>query len=162
MKKHSQDQLVKSYLEKLSIKFKIHTHPAVYTCEEADKYCGNIAGIHSKNLLIKGKKTGNFYLAILPDKKRLDLKFLKLKFGEEFTFANDADLESLLAVKTGAVSPFTLINDVDGKITLLLDKEIQASDIVSFHPNINTETLELSQNDFQKFISSLKNRVEII
>jgi Ala-tRNA(Pro) deacylase len=162
MTPESQEQKLKAYLKNLNINFKTHTHPAVYTCEEANKYCSNIPGIHSKNLLIKGKKTRNFYLIILPDTKRLDLKNLKNKFREEFTFANDEDLDNLLSVKTGAVSPFTLINDKEGKINLLLDKEIAESSILSFHPNINTETLELTSKDFHKFLSSLKNKVEII
>jgi Ala-tRNA(Pro) deacylase len=156
------DQLVKSYLKNLHIEFKVHSHPAVYTCEEAKNLCGNIPGIHSKNLLLRGKKTNNFFLAILPDVKRLDLKALKQKLAEELTFAKENELDTLLGVKTGSVSPFTLINDKESKVTLLIDKKILESEIVSFHPNINTETLELFKEDFKKYLTSLKNKIEII
>jgi len=153
---------VKEYLTKIGVLFNTHSHPPVYTCEEAEKYNADIRGIHSKNLVIKGKKTGNFYMAIIPAAKKLNLKELKAKMGEEFRFAEEGDLEKLLGIKTGAVSPFNLINDKEAKVGLLLDEEVMSSEYVSFHPNVNTETLELTSTDFKKYLASLKNKIEYI
>jgi len=162
MESETPSSIVKSYLEDIGVKFKVHSHPAVYTCEEADKYCSSIPGIHSKNLLIKGKKTGKFYMAIIPDYKKLDLKSLKARLGDEFKFASGDDLEAILGIKTGAVSPFNLINDREARVGLLVDKEVLGSEFVSFHPNDNTETLELTNSDFKKYLASLKNKIEEI
>lgn len=156
------DKIVKNYLDRLGIKYKVHRHAAVLTCEEAEKLCGNIPGVHSKNLFLRGKKSGNYYLAILPESKRLDLKALKNKFGEEIGFASDEELKDVLNIERGTVSSLGLINDKNSRVILLLDKDIINADIVSFHPNINTETLEFSQTEFKKYISSLKNRIEEI
>ena len=49
----------------------------------------------------------------------------------------------------------------ENKTTLIIKKDIWNSDFVSFHPNINTETLELTGKDFQKYIGSLKNKMII-
>lgn len=153
---------VKTYLKNIGVNFVTHKHPAVYTCEEAKRLCGDIPGIHSKNLLLKGKKTEKFWLIILPEYKRLDLKFLETKFKEKLSFANEEDLKRVLGIKAGAVSAFSLINDKENTVDLILDKEILDSSIVSFHPNVNTETLELSKADFKKYLNNLKNKIEII
>ena len=65
---------IKQYLKNLNIKFKEFTHPAVYTCEEADKYNKEIRGIHSKNLFLKDRKSKRFYLIIIPANKSLEMK----------------------------------------------------------------------------------------
>jgi len=158
----SQPENIKKYLEKIGINFKTHRHLPVYTCEEAEKLCRGIKGIHSKNLLLKSKKTDNFYLAIIEHSKRLDIKAIGQKLGEKISFASDNDLMENLNIQPGSVSPFALINDKEGKIMILLDKDVNESEIVSFHPNINTETLELSGKDFHRYLESLKNKVVII
>ncbi len=153
---------IKKYLQENQIKFKSFKHPAVYTCEEAEKYNKDIKGIHSKNLFLKNKKSTRFYLVIVPAKKKTDLKELSKITEDKLTFANEKDLKEKLKLSTGAVSPFGLINDENGEINLLIDKEVWNSNYVSFHPNINTETLELSKQNFHKYVNSLKNKLSIL
>ncbi len=153
---------IKQYLKGLNIKFKTHTHPPLYTCEQAEKYNKEIKGIHSKNLFLKSKKTTAFYLIILPSIEKLNIKEFESLLNEKLTFANEKELKDILNLSTGAISPFGLINDKNNKAVLIIKKEIWNSDFVSFHPNINTETLELAGKDFQKYISSLKNKMIII
>jgi len=149
---------IKQYLKKLKIKFKTHSHPQLYTCEQAEKYNKNIKGIHSKNLFIKSKKSSMFYLIIIPANEKLEIKKFELILNEKLCFANEKELKNILNITAGAVSPFALINDKNNKTTLIIKKDIWNSDFVSFHPNINIETLELKGNDFQKYINSLKNK----
>jgi Ala-tRNA(Pro) deacylase len=52
---------VLEYLDSKKIMYTIHNHPAVFTCEEAEKYCGNIPGLSCKNLFLRAKKTGNYF-----------------------------------------------------------------------------------------------------
>ncbi|MFH1503367.1 MAG: prolyl-tRNA synthetase associated domain-containing protein [Candidatus Diapherotrites archaeon] len=153
---------IEKYLQEKEISFKSYEHPAVYTCEEAEKYNKDIKGIHSKNLFLKNKKSTKFYLIIVPAKKKINLKELSGTTEDKLTFANEKDLKQKLKLSTGAVSPFGLINDEGGKINLLIDKEIWDSDYVSFHPNINTKTWRLSKQNFHKYINSLKNKLIII
>ena len=82
--------------------------------------------------------------------------------GDKLKFANEGDLKELLGLTSGAVSPFGLINDKERKVDLLIDKAIWESDYVSFHPNVNTESLELKKEDFHKYIKSIGNKYLII
>lgn len=157
-----QSQKVKSYLKSLNIQFKEHAHFPVYTCEDAQKLCKNIPGIHSKNLFLKNKDTNEFFLIILPDCKRLDIKSLSSIIGKNTRFGNEKELKAVLDITPGAVSPLALINNQAGKVTVLIDKEVWEYDIVSFHPCINTQTLEFQKADFQKFIRTLPNKLILI
>ena len=157
----SQEQIVYSYLKKLNIRFISHKHPAVYTCDEAEKYDKNIKGIHSKNLFLKSKgKIITFYLVIIPSNEKLNIKQLEKLLNEKLSFANEIELKEQLNLTPGSVSIFSLISNE--KIILLLSEKIFNSDFVAFHPNINTETLELNKNDFHIFLNSLKNKKTII
>ena len=153
---------VKDYLKEKDIKFKEFEHPPVYTCEEAEKYNKEIKGIHSKNLFIKDRKSKRFYLIVLPANKKLDMDKLSDILSNKIKFANENDLREILGLETGAVSPFGLINDVENRVILVIDKLVLESDFVSFHPNINTMTLELDKKEFEKYIKSLKNEVKIV
>ncbi len=153
---------IKQYLKEIGINFKTFTHPAVYTCEEAEKYNKDIRGIHSKNLFIKNKKSKRFYLVILPAEKKLEMDKLEEALNDKVKFANATDLNAILGLSTGAVSPFGLINDNEKKVKIVIDKKVWQSDFVSFHPNINTETFELSKEDFHKYIKSLNNELILI
>jgi len=153
---------IKKYLAKLRINFKTLKHPEVYTCEEAKKYSKDIRGIHSKNLFLKDKKSKNFYLVILPANKNLEIKKIEKIFIHKIKFADEIDLKNILSITKGSVSPLSLINDKELKVKVIIDKVVWDSNFVSFHPNINTETLELNKVDFHKFIKSLKNELILI
>lgn len=155
---------VKKYLTERSIQFKLFEHPAVFTCEEAKKHhiYNNIRGVHSKNLFLKDKKSRRFYLLIIPEDKKANMDDIGLLVNDKLKFANEVDLKELLGLTPGSVSPFGLINDKEHKVEILIDKEIWESEYVSFHPNINTETLELSKDDFHKYITTLGNKYRTI
>ncbi len=155
---------IKAYLKNLNIKFKEFRHRPVFTVEEAKKERLNekIRGIHSKNLFLKDRKSKEFYLVILPENVPLDIKNLGEKLGDKIKFANEMDLKNILNLTPGSVSPFGLINDAEGKVKLIISEEVWKADYVSFHPNINTETLELSKEDFYKYINSLKNELKVM
>ncbi|MEK6873779.1 MAG: YbaK/EbsC family protein [Nanoarchaeota archaeon] len=149
---------IKKYLEDLEIKYKLHEHPPVYTCEESEKLKVTIRGMHAKSLLVKGKNTGKFYMIILPCNKRIDRKKLKTYTEEDITFANSEELDKLLNLKPGSVSPFAIIRDKEHKITIIFEKKVWESEILNFHPNINTETIELKNSEFKKYVKSLNNK----
>ena len=153
---------IKTYLNQYNISFKTFSHPPVFTCEEAEKYNQEIRGIHSKKLFLTNKKKTKFYLVILPADKKLDLKELSENLNSKLKFANEQDLKTILNLTPGAVSPFGLINDSEHKTEIIVDKQVWESDFVSFHPNINTETLELSKQDFHKFLESLENKTRVV
>ncbi|MDP2925632.1 MAG: YbaK/EbsC family protein [Nanoarchaeota archaeon] len=155
-------QDIKTYLKNLNINFKTISHIPVYTCEEAEKYANELKGVHSKNLFLKNKKENKFFLIIIPAGRKLEIKKIEALLNEKLTFADKSDLNEILNITTGAVSPFALINDKDKKTQLIISNEILISEYVAFHPNINTETLELTSNDFKRFLESIKIKPIII
>lgn len=150
---------VEEFLKNNHIEYRLHEHPAVYTCEEAEKYRGNFLGAACKNLFLQDKKGKNFFLVISPANKKTDLRELANITGvNKLTFASNETLKEKLGVESGAVSLFGLLNDKENEIKLYIDQEIWDADIVGFHPNINTATIELSHEMFQKFLKTIKNK----
>jgi len=154
---------VETYLIEHHVEFILHEHPAVFTCEEAEKHCSHIPGLPCKNLFLRNEKKRAFYLCILPAAKRADLKQIAAIVGEKsVSFANTKKLEEFLGLTPGAVSPFGLINDAENSVRVLVDRDVWESDIVSFHPNRNTASLELTGEMFRKFLESQDNITKII
>ena len=47
-------------------------------------------------------------------------------------------------------------------VKLIIDKEVWDAPITGFHPNINTSTLEITHEDLEKFVNSLKSEKQIM
>lgn len=154
---------VEIFLNNNGIDYIKHTHPAVFTCEESEKYCKDIPGIASKNLFLQDEKKKRFFLVIIPDYKRANLKDLAVRFGvKKLSFSSPESLKKFLNLSPGSVSPFGLINDKDSKVELFIDLEIWNSPIVQFHPNDNRATLELPLESFKQFLSLLNIEPQIM
>ena len=158
---------LKQYLEQHDIKYILHEHPAVFTCEEADIHCKHIPGMPGKNLFLKSKdkkgRTQDHFLVIMPAVKRLNLKALQSQLEvKKLTFSKPEELKEILGLTPGSVSPFGLINDTEKKVKVIIDKELWETEIVTFHPNVNTASLELSKEEFHRFIESLGHNVQVI
>ena len=154
---------VEEFLRSHQIQYILHEHPAVYTCEEAERVCSSVPGLACKNLFLKGKRSGQYYLVILPATKKADLKIIsELTCESKLTFATKEDLHEKLGLEAGAVSPFGLLNDQAGEVLVYIDREVYLADLVSFHPNRNTASLELTGEMFRKFLQVVGNRVEVM
>ncbi len=150
-------------LDSLGIQYVRHTHPAVFTVAQAKQHYGNIKGGDSKNLFLRNKTKSKYYLVLVESSKRLDLATLQNTLGElKLSFASSEDLQKFLGLTPGAVSPFGLINDVEKKVIVIIDSDLWKHDILHFHPNVNTETFELSRADFKKFLDWRGNEIQFI
>jgi len=148
---------IKEYLENNSIEYELINHKPLFTCDQAKEL--NLPGILNKTLLVKDKKN-KFHLIILPDYKKLNSNnFAKKIQGKKIRFATSDELEKLLKLKPGSVSPLGLINNQN--IPIYIDKEIWESEIISFHPNDNTMSLIFTKENFHKLINTFKNNLEI-
>ncbi|MFT6556432.1 prolyl-tRNA synthetase associated domain-containing protein [Sneathiella sp.] len=151
-----------SYFEKLGIKFKTHQHEPVFTVEEAQAVSRELEGGHSKNLFLKDK-TGDLYLLVCLEETRVDLKSLRKKIGAKNLSFGKADLLiDTLGIEPGSVTPFSLINDTDKKVFVLLDEAMMKEDYLNFHPLINDKTTQISSKDLLQFIESCGQNYRII
>lgn len=153
-------QAVYDALKALNIDFKVYEHPPVYTVEDCDKLDFEFEGVGCKNLFLKDNNGKKHYLVVVEDHKRVDLN----KLSEDYDlgrvgFASANRLMKYLGLLPGSVSPFGLINDTKGEVIVIVDKSLLSESLLTFHPNVNTATVELKTDDFVKFLESRENQV---
>lgn len=142
-------------LNDVGITFELHHHRAVFSVGEADEVDAAIPGAHTRNLFLRDKK-GNMFLVTLMAHTKIDLNKLAQLLGMgRISFGSPERLMTYLGVTPGSVTPFSIINDQDKKVTLVLDAEMMAQDIINFHPLINTMTVGLKPHDLLRFLEHI-------
>ncbi len=128
----------------LAIPFAAYEHVAVFTVAESDAVNAAIPGAHTKNLFLKDAG-GAYWLVTVPSEARVDLKALPAAIGcKRVSFGKAEDMDRLLGIKPGSVTPLAAINAAPGSITVVLDARLAAADPVNVHPLRNTATIGLS------------------
>jgi Ala-tRNA(Pro) deacylase len=157
------DALVYKLLNELNIPFDYYEHPPVPTVEEASKYWAGIDSSHCKNLFFRNHKGNKHYLVVFNYIQSLNIRDLeqRLKQGK-LTFASPERMMKYLSIEPGSVSPLGLIHDTQNHVHLFIDKNLQHSDRISFHPNLNTASLVLPMNGFLKYLNHIGNTYEFI
>ncbi len=157
------EQKVYNILRELDISYTKHEHPPVYTVEEAEQHWENITGAHCKNLFLRNKKGKNHYLVIAKSEKRVNLKALTSRLGEDrLSFASPERMLRYLGLEPGAVSPFGLINDRENAVVVVIDRDLKEASHVNFHPNVNTATVGITFTDFERFLSHCGNSIRYL
>ena len=82
---------------------------------------------------------------------KIDLKNLSQKLNGHLSFGSEEELKRILKLSKGSVSPFGIINDKNHVVTILIDERLKQKRLL-FHPNINTKTISIMQQDLIKFI----------
>lgn len=159
----TEKEKVLEVLKELSIPFEIYEHQPLPTIEIAMEVWKDIDSTHCKNLFFRNHKGNRHYLVILESNHALDIHDLekRLKQGK-ISFASQTRMDKYLGVQAGSVSPFGLINDSENHVYLFLDKNLQSSEKISFHPNINTASVVISFPDFIKYLTWTGNSYEFI
>ncbi len=157
------DTKLYNILNDLGIEFEYYEHPAVPTVEEAAKYWKDLEATHCKNIFFRNHKGNKHYLVIIEHTKNLNISELeqKLKQGK-LSFASERRLKNYLGLTPGSVTPFGLINDTDNHVHVFLDKNLEKSSKISFHPNINTASLVIKYSDLIKFLDYTSNTYEYV
>ena len=151
------------FLSRHNIEYVLHKHMAVFTCEEAEANCGDIPGMACKNLLLRNRKKSRFFLLILPHDMQTAIKKFSLSVGEKnLSFANSDILMEKLGLTPGSVSPFGLLNDTENAVEVFIHQKVYNAEIITFHPNINTATLELTRGMFHEYLDKIEQQVTII
>lgn len=117
-----------------------------------------------KNLLLKQKKRDQFYL-YLTDRKRVNFKSLadQLEIARSrLNFASEEELENLLGVVSGMVTPLALMHDTKNEVEVLLDADLQQLPEISAHPNINTATILMSYQNLVKVLEKMGHTPKVI
>jgi Ala-tRNA(Pro) deacylase len=132
-----------------------HDHPAVFRVEEGVDLKADLPGAHTKNLFLKDHK-GRLWLISARQDTVIDLKRAAAAMGSgRLSFGNETLMYDTLGVRPGSVTALGLINDVDRRVTFVLDRRLWDADIVNFHPLTNTATTALDQTAFRRMLELL-------
>ena len=129
------------------IPFEEVTHPAVWNMEEL--HALRLPGEERilKNLFLRDDKKRRYYLVSLDGGQTADLKALRQTLNSRpLSFAGAADLERLLGLQPGQVTPLGALRAPAGTVTVVLDASLRGQ-TVGVHPLENTATIFLSLDD---------------
>jgi Ala-tRNA(Pro) deacylase len=143
-----------AHFDALGIVHRTYSHSPVFTVAEAAALRGSLPGGHCKSLFLKDKK-GGFWLAVMLEERRIDLKKLAARLGApRFSFGGPADLYEVLGVRPGSVTPFALVNDIERLVTPVLDAAMLDRDPLNYHPLENDRTTAISPADLLRLIAA--------
>lgn len=149
-------------LDDLGVSYETHTHAAVFTVDEAQAHCSHLPGGHCKNLFLKDKKS-QLWLVVALDERPINMKDLKSRIGSHhLSFGKPDLLGEVLGVEPGSVTPFALINDLEHRVKVVLDKEMMDMDLLNYHPLTNTMTTALTPGDLLAFIRDTGHEPDLV
>ena len=152
--KMATEQEALDLLARVGVNYRRVDHPAIWTMNDPNTPKGLP---EVKNLLLKDKKSDQFYLYLVGD-RRVDFKSLTDQLGlghSRLEFASEKELESVLGVVSGMVTPLALVHDKDNQVKVLINRALQEIPEISAHPNVNTATILLSYPDLVKVLAAM-------
>ena len=145
----------------------VYRHPPVMTVAEAKEKGGHQPGMHVKNMFLKAKNKNQTdrWVVTVPEDAKVDLKTLGKTLGAKGGCSFAKDLEELLGITPGAVTPFGVFNDREAKkVTSVLMKSVVSGthEFVNAHPLHNEATVGIAPADLLAFLKSVNHSPVLI
>lgn len=149
-------------LDQLGIATTTVDHQAVFTVAESTGLERSLPGGHTKNLFLKDAKD-RLFLVIAESSTLVDLKSLHKTLGcARLSFGKPDLLMQVLGIPPGSVTAFSLINDADHRVSVVIDATLMRHDSINCHPLVNTATTNISRDDLLKFIGACGHAPRIL
>lgn len=148
------DQLL-AFLAELGIAATTVTHPPLYTVADSQALRGEIDGAHTKNLFLRDRKDRHFLLTV-GEEAQIDLKTIHHVIGAsgKVSFGKAEQMLAWLGVTPGAVTAFGVVNDTEGKVTIIFDEALMRHDVINAHPLTNEATTSIARDDLLRFVEA--------
>jgi Ala-tRNA(Pro) deacylase len=148
-------------LAELEIDTSTVEHEPLFTVAESSKLARELPGAHAKNLFLKDER-GGLFLVVAASTTRVDLKALarRLRAGR-FSFGKPELLMDVLGVPAGSVTAFAVINDLQGRVRIVIDAELMQQASINCHPLENTATTSIARDDLLRFLRACRHEPEI-
>jgi len=142
-------------LNELGIDYRTVEHEAVYTVEEAKAHRDQLPGGHTKNLFLRDKKK-NIWLATIEEDCPINLKQLRHVLGASgnLSFGNAELLMEVLGVIPGSVTAFSVINDSEKRVNMVLDTALMEEEFINGHPLRNDRTTAVTPKALVDFLKA--------
>lgn len=157
---------IRSYdlLDSLGIEYDRIDHEPAMTmevCEEIDRALGATI---CKNLFLCNRQETDFYLLMMPGDKPFKTKDLSSQIGSSrLSFGSPEYMEQLVDITPGSLSILGLMNDKEGRVRLLIDKDVLSGEYIGCHPCINTSSLRIKTSDMvEKLIPALRHAPTLV
>lgn len=152
------------FLDKLGIDYKRVDHEPAMTMEVCEEIDQSLQAVICKNLFLCNRQETQFYLLMMPGDKKFRTKDLSKELGvSRLSFANEAYMEKYLDITPGSVSVMGLMNDTEGKVRLVIDKEVLQGTEIGCHPCINTSSIKFSIKDLtEKIIPAMHHDYTVV
>ncbi|MDN6900320.1 prolyl-tRNA editing protein [Oenococcus sicerae] len=155
------EQEALTLLDQSGIKYQRIEHPAIWSMDDPNAP-KNLPKV--KNLLLKKKNGSKFYL-YLTNNTRVDFKELaeSLKISRsQLVFSSETELENLLGLVSGMVTPLSLMHDVEKKVQVLINHDLKNLPLLAVHPNTNRATILLTWTDLLKLLRQMGYEAKIV
>lgn len=146
------------------IHYEVTEHEAVYNMADLSKVDLPYPNADAKNLFVRDDKKQHYYLITVSGDKRVNLKdFRKNNGTRPLSFAPKEDLQFLLGLEPGSVTPLGLLNDTQCQVEFYLDESfLTSSNIIGVHPNENTATVWLNSQDLLAILQKHGTIIHIV
>ena len=150
-------------LDALGVNHETHRHEPLFTVEESQALRGSLPGAQIKNLFLRDKKK-NIWLVTALEDRQINLKALRktLRAKGNLSFGNAELLLDVLGVIPGAVTPFGVLNDREGRATMVLDQAILDHELVNAHPLRNDRTTAIDPKGLVQFLEARQHAPVIL
>lgn len=150
---------VLALLESAAIKYEVTEHRPIYTVEEGEALKLPHPEAIARTLFLCDDKHQNFWLVTLPKDKKLDLKALRTQLGSRrLTFAAAEELDAMLNLPPGSVTPLGALNDAEGRVPVIIDAAFKES-LIGVPLLTNTATIWLNGADLALMLMQQGHKV---
>ena len=144
-KREANEERCYELLDRLGVHYVRVDHEAADNIPDCELVEGLLGCGICKNLFLTNRQQTDFYLLIMPGEKPFKTKLLSKQIGTaRLSFGSPADMERLLDLQPGSVSVLGLMNDREGRVQLVVDRELLQAEDFGCHPCRNTSSLRFS------------------
>lgn len=145
------EQHIYQFLDDLGIDYVYLDHQEEFSMGDAEEADEAIGVVGAKNVFLRDKKRRQYLLILVNGTKRIDLKQISDLTGiKKLTFCGEEDLDEVLGLTPGAVTPFGLLHDSERRVQLIIDESLRDEKWFAMHPCVNTTTVRMSNQDFME------------
>ena len=151
-------------LNELNIEFSRVDNDTVEAMEECVEISNKLGAEIRKTIIVCNDKKTKFYLVVLPAEKRFDSKAFRDKMGcSRVSFARAEDMQEKLGVIPGNATIMSVINDKDGIVQVVIDKEVADNEYFACNTGENTRHIKIKTDDLlNKFLTDVEHEPTII
>lgn len=151
-----QELAIYDELERQGISFDRVDHDHADTMEDCRKIEEVLSAKICKNLFLCNRQQTEFYLLMMPGEKPFKTKYLSAQLGcSRLSFADDGHMAACLNTVPGSVSALELLFDTEGRVRLVIDRELLADPYYSGHPGISTSTVRLTREELLRYVEGV-------